>query len=92
MIGKCANPNCSKPFRYLNDGRLFVQGPAGRRHRYSNRRDNRVSYAWLCQDCAAVWTVKVEAERGFCVVPLESSAEKRSVSPASVSVFAGEVR
>jgi len=23
MIGKCANPACSTPFRYLHEGRLF---------------------------------------------------------------------
>lgn len=30
MIAKCANPDCSNPFRYLHEGRLFVRSPTSK--------------------------------------------------------------
>jgi hypothetical protein len=85
MIAKCANPNCSKPFRYLNDGRLFVVGPAHRNHHRDVGRGDRVRYAWLCQECAAAWTVDFETERGFKVVPLGLSSEESLACRAAIS-------
>ena len=56
MLAKCTNPQCSSPFRYLGEGRLF-------------RRDNeevpvgfartRPEYFWLCGSCSKVMTLRI---------------------------------
>ena len=46
-VAKCANPNCSKEFRRLGEGKLFVKtlkkavGPTSMSQRA----------AWLCNEC-----------------------------------------
>ncbi len=76
MIAKCANPDCSKPFRYLHEGRLFVMSSSSKKSREIGR-DSRVEYAWLCHDCAATLAVQFETGKGLRVVPLGSTAEAR---------------
>jgi hypothetical protein len=49
MLGKCSNPSCSAPFRYLRHGKLF-RLEADPRLRTS--RPNNLEYFWLCDNCS----------------------------------------
>lgn len=55
MLAKCMNPNCSAPFRYLRDGRLFNLEIPVRPDGAS--RACRVERFWLCDECASSLTV-----------------------------------
>jgi hypothetical protein len=64
MISNCANPNCSRPFRLLGEGRLFVLEPL----RSPDRRQGCLqTVAWLCSDCARQYTI-VAADDGVPVL------------------------
>ena len=75
MISKCANPECSVPFRYLRDGKLFrvdldqlesrPAGPHG-----SEKTWHRMEHFWLCGNCASTMTLVAEKGRGVIAVPL----------------------
>jgi hypothetical protein len=67
MLHKCANPECTRPFRRLTEGKLFlVESP--------NRR--RAEYYWLCDDCASVLTLTFEAGRGMITVPITGTKKR----------------
>jgi hypothetical protein len=78
MLAKCANPNCSAPFRYLREGKLFQverdegNTPILRGPRARPRADRRVEYFWLCGMCAARVTLAFDRVRGMITVPLAS--------------------
>ena len=83
MISKCANPECSAPFRYIRDGKLFrvdldqlesasiAQGD-------SDKRWHRMEHFWLCGRCAATMTLVAEKRRGVMAVPLSQVLRKAS--------------
>ncbi len=58
MIGKCANPNCSRPFRYLREGRIFSAEITERRSWDPVGQSefaipqHRVQFFWLCDTCS----------------------------------------
>ncbi len=66
MVAKCAGPTCTAMFRYLREGRVFVddiQSPDGSAH---------LRYAWLCNECSERMTVVFDQTTGeACVVPLK---------------------
>lgn len=76
MLSRCANSRCSKPFLRLGEGRLFLvdtqcgvkagtpTAPALRRLRRS------VQYFWLCDGCAASWTLIQNGTQGVELVAL----------------------
>ena len=50
MVTACANPGCGKPFRFLNQGRLF--------HLPTEKRGKpAMEHFWLCSTCAARLTL-----------------------------------
>lgn len=57
MLAKCANPSCSKPFRYLHEGKLF-RLEAGQPNGQSSYK--RSEWFWLCDDCVRKVTLRVE--------------------------------
>jgi hypothetical protein len=65
MLSKCVNPNCSTPFVYLRDGKLFRWDGWGISHHEpdittssaSGKPTRKLEYFWLCGDCAASMTV-----------------------------------
>lgn len=65
MVSKCANPECSVPFRYFHLGKLFrFEAEAGLERRRSmgsegNARKQmpRLEFFWLCDACAAKMTL-----------------------------------
>jgi hypothetical protein len=77
MLSKCANPACSKPFRYLRDGKLFeidsthnAEMKAG-----TKKAVRRVEFFWLCGDCSAELTVVDDHEKGVVIVPIPQAAK-----------------
>jgi hypothetical protein len=77
MVSKCANPNCSAPFRYLHAGKLFrVDTSAGVDRSVATGANesqkkplHRVVFYWLCEDCAATMTLIFDKENGVSVCP-----------------------
>ena len=79
MLYKCANPVCSRPFRRLDEGKLFQveteyfpasevrQPPPSRRGRMLRHHIERY---WLCDDCALTFTLTFEQGRGISAIPL----------------------
>jgi hypothetical protein len=67
MIAKCANPECSKPFRYLHEGRLFVRSPESKAD--SGHRDDRVVFVWLSRRCSVTLTLRFEKGLDGAIVP-----------------------
>jgi hypothetical protein len=71
MVSKCANPSCSAAFRRMGEGRLFriefqASLPENARFDPARQTGRRTEYFWLCAQCAASMTIKVE--RGEVVV------------------------
>lgn len=62
MLDKCSNPSCGESFRYLQQGRLF---------RLDNdlsvdlSRQSRPEYFWLCANCAAKMTLRLDESTGI---------------------------
>jgi hypothetical protein len=78
MLQKCANPSCSAPFRSLREGKLFLaeSPPLESAHlfRSSAPRLPRREHFWLCDHCAAQFTLRFDAERGMLTVPIRECA------------------
>ena len=59
MIAKCANPACSRAFRYLHEGRLFAIERYDTTARDGNHESEFASspyvleFYWLCNDCCS---------------------------------------
>ena len=83
MLSRCLNPNCGKPFLYLDEGRIFrieqVRVVAGSPHPQRS-----VESFWLCGTCSS--RLKVTVENG-CVltspidVPTALAQKSRTLSP-----------
>ena len=66
MLSKCANPECSVPFFYLRDGKLFrVERPDDDGGRLSHN----IEHFWLCRSCAATMTLQVRPDGQVSVIP-----------------------
>jgi hypothetical protein len=76
MLSQCVNPQCSKPFLKLREGKLFLvetefagksaEGPAT----CGRKQPRRVEHFWLCNDCAGQWTLIDDREQGIRLAPL----------------------
>src|ERR1700745_1495283 len=73
MLGKCANPSCSAPFRYLRDGRLF-RLEADPRFRTS--KPNKLEFFWLCDRCSPRMGLRIS--EGGKVLPVTLSGSDQS--------------
>jgi len=79
MLSRCANSRCSRPFLRLRQGKLFLveselvvnsrelTAPSSPRMRVQPRRVERY---WLCDECAAVWTLVHDRKQGIVLMPL----------------------
>jgi len=83
MLSRCANPECGKPFLRLREGRLFlveterVIKPALAVPPFVRARQlqRRVEHYWLCDDCAANWSLAYDRDRGITLVRLRRPVE-----------------
>jgi hypothetical protein len=83
MLSRCANSQCSKPFLRLREGKLFLveterlnkpgesAAPPFVRARQLQRQ---VEHFWLCDECAAVWTLVYDRDKGIALAPLRRPA------------------
>lgn len=79
MLSRCANVQCSKPFLRLREGKLFLvetdrlmkpgepKNPPFVRARQQQRH---VEHFWLCDECAALYTLVYDPTRGVALAPL----------------------
>ncbi len=93
MLSHCANPQCSKPFLRLRDGKLFLVEtdrvarpgePAAPPFIRARQVQRSVEHWWLCDDCAAKWTLIYDRENGVALSPL-----RRPVAGAASAANAG---
>ena len=77
MVSKCANPNCSTPFHYFREGKIFqveVDGsgeirPTGPQLVTSSRKTPRLEHFWLCGRCSNTMTLMLDRGKGVTAVP-----------------------
>jgi hypothetical protein len=75
MVSKCANPDCSAPFRYFHTGKLFQSETSRGVDRRSTMGQDvqqgkpvrRLEFFWLCDDCARKMTLIFDKESGVAV-------------------------
>jgi hypothetical protein len=75
MLSKCANPDCSTPFLYLREGKLFrmeipVDGTSENDAATSAAVRYRVEFFWLCDYCSNRMTLAWKRGQGVRAVPL----------------------
>lgn len=78
MVSKCANPNCSKLFRYLHEGKLFhIDMPCVAEKssfspddEYQRKPPRHAEFFWLCNECAEQMTLNYRRGFGVRTVPL----------------------
>jgi len=94
MLSHCANPQCSKPFLRLGQGKLFMVATEDLAKAgdltdplaaYARRPAGRMERFWLCDQCAQVWTLVQRGDQGVALLPL-------SRLPSSVPTKPDEVR
>jgi len=93
MLSCCANSNCAKPFLRLREGRLFLvetdqltkPGQSAVPPFVRARRQQRlVEHYWLCDDCAAEYTLVYDREHsGVALAPLHRPAESTAGAAAA---------
>ena len=77
MLSKCANPQCSAPFRRLNEGKLFCLESD---HRNPQHKSSRVEYFWLCRSCSFTLTLRFAADGTVAPTPLQSPSVRRGAT------------
>jgi hypothetical protein len=81
MVSKCANPNCSTPFHYFREGKIFqveVDGSGGARPTgpqlvTTSRKAPRLEHFWLCGPCSSTMTLVLDRSKGVTTAPREHS-------------------
>lgn len=89
MLSQCANTRCSRPFLRLREGKLFLvetarisqpgqsmQPPFVR----ARQQPRHVEHYWLCDECAAVWTLVYDRDQGIALMPRPLPAAGASVA------------
>lgn len=87
MVSKCANPDCSTPFQYMREGKLFrfedleTLADRSRPHLVSERKTpRRTEHFWLCGRCSTELTVSYDQARGIVVVPQIAAKARTAVA------------
>jgi hypothetical protein len=78
MLSHCANSQCATPFLRLGQGKLFLvetecvakSGEATAPSPHLRQQPRRVERYWLCDQCAAVWTLVHDRKQGIVLLPL----------------------
>lgn len=70
MMNQCANPKCSKPLRYLREGRIFVfEVPDSRPERSPGGvRGRRMEHYWLCGECSQTMLLEKTLDQNIRLV------------------------
>ena len=92
MLSQCANSRCRKPFLKLRDGKLFLvetgrvtkPGESAAPPFVRARQQQRcVEHYWLCDDCAAQWTLVYDRDDGVGLIPLRKPVTVAAGAPCS---------
>jgi hypothetical protein len=94
MLSQCANPQCRRPFLRLGEGKLFLvetervtkPGESAAPPFIRARKVQRcVEHYWLCDECAARWTLVSDREHGVALAAMRrpAASEDPAVSSAS---------
>jgi len=91
MLYKCANPACVKPFRRLDEGKLFQVEteyfPASERQALPAKRGrmlrHHIERYWLCDSCSSTLTLTFEQGRGISTIPLQVKGNRLPSIPIS---------
>jgi hypothetical protein len=87
MVSKCANPECSTPFQYFRDGKLFqvdrdemeltsrATPPLA-----AGKRAHRVEHYWLCGACSATLTLTYDPVKGIATAALPHRFLRRAAA------------
>ena len=68
MVSHCANPNCAETFKYLGEGKLFLDNPIEGLQMTQQQLFEQCH--WLCKNCAREY--RIAFDRGIPrLVPLE---------------------
>lgn len=95
MLSHCANTNCHKPFLRLREGKLFLVETDRLTKRgeplvppfvRARQQQRQVEHYWLCDECAAHWTLIYDSERGVALVPA-----RRPVTTVAVTAARSDV-
>ena len=81
VLHKCANPDCSQPFKYFRHGKLFsfeMESRSGIPEKSKKMR----KVLWLCGRCVRRMTLKFGKESGLVAVPLEPHRRGVAIKPA----------
>jgi len=72
MLSKCANPECSAVFLYLNQGKLFrletglmASMEKASRDFNENNSERKLEYFWLCEECSQSMTLAYDRAAGI---------------------------
>jgi len=91
MLSRCANSQCSKPFLRLKEGKLFLVEtervtkpgePAVPPFVRARQQRRQVEHYWLCDECAAQWTLVCDRDRGVRLAPLRRPVASVSAADA----------
>ena len=90
MVSKCANPECSRHFHYLHEGKVFKlefdpAGWPGHDPPSEYGAGHRVEHFWLCSSCALTMTLAVEKGKGVVALPLKMLRARHSSDFADTS-------
>lgn len=82
MLHKCANPQCSKLFRKMNQGRVFqmprsFEHESARRPKYAG---GGIEYFWLCDHCSLFFTLQFDPICGVMPVAIASQLDTSSIT------------
>lgn len=74
MVSHCANSNCTEQFRFLGEGKLFLEDPQAALDLNQQQLFERCY--WLCRKCTREFEIQFRDHRPF-VVPRNSSTQLR---------------
>lgn len=83
MLSKCANPQCTAPFHYLHEGKVFEvlsRRSADPQDGTAKKKPASVEHFWLCSSCAKTMTLAVDRERRVSLIPLTRTARSAAAS------------
>jgi len=92
MLSHCANSKCHKPFLRLREGKLFLVEtdrlakpgtPSAPPFIRARQQQRQVEHYWLCDDCAAQWTLIYDRERGVALAPVRRPVTSVAVTAAT---------
>jgi hypothetical protein len=81
VIGNCANPNCSRPFRYLSRGRVYLAYVPDASCPNARRRE----HFWLCEQCVKRYTIAMNSSKGAVCVDRRFNSAAGAVDRLSSS-------